>query len=100
MIFELLKTGAENAITSKELCAILDLNPRQLSIYIMRERRAGMPICASSQKPKGYYLAACREEMDDYCGRLWHRAGEIHKTRRACQKAAASLPVRQTTEEG
>ena len=93
MIYELLTTGAENAKTGKELCKILNLKPRDITLTVERERRGGKPICASSNGHNpGYYLATTQEEMQRYCRSLLHRAGEIHKTRRACLKAAENLP--------
>lgn len=92
MIAELLAEGAANARTGREICRILNITARELTIAIARERRAGSPICASSGKNPGYYLAANQAEMQRYCKSLYHRAGEIHKTRNACIKAMENLP--------
>lgn len=93
MIFELLTTGAENARTGKEICSLLNITARDLTIAIERERRAGKPICASTGSNPGYYLAATQGEMLKYCNSLKHRADEIKKTRRACIKAVKNLPA-------
>lgn len=94
MIYEVLGKGAENAITGKEICKLLDISARDLTAAIEQERREGKPICASTdRKNPGYYLAATREEMRRYCKSLFHRAGEIHKTRKACLKAMQELPA-------
>ena len=92
MIYELLNTGAENARSAKDLAKQLNAAPRDISKMIERERRAGRPICATcnGQSP-GYFIAANVEEMERYCKQLYHRAGEIHKTRRACLKTLATL---------
>lgn len=93
MIAEILKKGEQNARTGREICSALNLNPRELTKQIARERRAGKPICAKCKgRPQGYFLAADKEEMRTYINQLHHRAGEIYKTRRACIKAAANLP--------
>lgn len=94
MIYELLSEGAENAITAKDLCRLLNCHPRDISLLVERERREGHPICASCGEVSGYYLAGDRETMQEYCDRLHHRAAEIYKTRRACLDAAATLPDR------
>jgi len=93
LIHEHLYTGAENALTGKTLCQALGINARELTAAIERERREGQPICASTGDPPGYYLAASRDEMERYCRSLYHRAGEIHRTRNACLKTLDSLPV-------
>ena len=93
MIFELLLEGEQNAIPAKQLCKMLDINSRILTQQIERERRAGKPIAAKCGENPGYFIAANRREMQDYCGRLYHRAGEIFKTRRACMATIDSLPA-------
>ena len=95
MVFELLSRGAKNARTGKELCAILKITIRDLTDAITRERRAGKPICASTGRNPGYFIAENKEEMQDYCKRLLHRAGEIHKTRKACMDTMEGLPAQE-----
>ena len=94
MIFEMLDTGEEYARTAKELARALQVDPRKISSLVEQERRAGKPICATcdSQTP-GYYIPATREDMERYCSRLKHRAGEIFKTRAACLATLDSLPA-------
>lgn len=92
MVYELLETGRENAKTGKTICSILGITQRDLTAAIEQERREGRPICASTGEHKGYFLAADRGEMERYCRSLFHRAGEIHKTRKACLKAMDMLP--------
>lgn len=94
MIFELLDTGEQNARTARELAKLIGADRRSVSIIVERERRAGKPICATSDsKTPGYYIPATREEMERYCRRLQHRAGEIYKTRAACLKMLDTLPT-------
>ena len=93
MIYEILSEGAENARTGKEICKALNITARDLTLAIERERRAGRPICASTGGTPGYFLAANREEMQRFCNSLYHRAGEIHKTRNACMKTLEDLPI-------
>jgi len=96
MIYEILSEGAENAQTGKEICKLLNVTARDLTSAIERERREGKPICASTDsKSPGYFLAADKEEMEHYCRSLNHRAGEIHKTRRACLQTIDNLPARE-----
>jgi len=92
MIHEILLQGAENAQTGKEICTLLHISARDLSAAVEQERRDGKPICASTGQNPGYFLAADREEMERYCRSLFHRAGEIHKTRKACLKTLDNLP--------
>ena len=94
MVFELLDIGKGNARTARDLAQQLNTNRRQISLLVEQERRAGRPICATSNGVNpGYYIPASREEMEIYCKQLHHRAGEIFKTRAACLKALDDLPA-------
>ena len=93
MIHEILLRGAENALTGREICKRLCITARDLTQAVERERRQGYPICASTGSNPGYYLAANQSEMERYCNSLLHRAGEIHKTRRACLATMDDLPA-------
>ena len=96
MITDYLSIGKANARTAKELAALLACDIRDISAGIERERRQGQPIIASCDPEQpGYYLAETQEELQAYCSRLHHRAGEIHKTRRALLKTAEDLPPAQ-----
>ena len=93
MIAEMLGRGEESAQSSTILCDVLHLTRRDLTKCIMVERRAGAPICSTtSGSSRGYFLAANKDEMSRFCGRLRHRAGEIFKTRAACLKTIEDLP--------
>ena len=93
MIFEVLGRGRAAAKTGRELCGLLDLSPRELTAAIERERREGHPICAATDNPYGYYLAANMGEMESYCKSLSHRIAELCKTKAACKKAGKDLPA-------
>lgn len=96
MIADYLLPGKENARTGKDLANVLNCDVRDISAKVERERRKGQPIIASCDPENpGYYLAATAEELQEYCSRLHHRAGEIHKTRRALLEAAQGLPAGQ-----
>lgn len=94
MIHEILAEGAESAKTGREICDLLGISLRELTAAVEQERRAGVPICATmSGKRAGYFLAANQSEMQKYCRSLLHRAGELHKTHRACLKSLEGLPL-------
>lgn len=91
MIADILSTGREHARTASELAAALDLDTRTVQKAIETERRNGEPICAeSTEKSKGYYLAATREELAACCRRLEHRIKEITKTHEAMTRTLHS----------
>ena len=93
MIYELLSLGRENARTASDLATMTGLDRRAVSLIIERERRAGRPICATTDSTTpGYFIAADRDEMARYIASLQHREREIAKTRRACEKTLAALP--------
>lgn len=92
LVSDYLSPGAEYALTSGVLCDALGLTLRELTAQIERERRAGAPICASSGRNPGYFLAADRQELQAYCGSLRHRLDEVRKTLQACQKTLHNMP--------
>ena len=87
MIYELLPVGKANPRSGKELAQALNCDIRDITEQISRERRAGLPICASSNARKpGYYIAETPEELQQYCDALKGRAIEVFKTRQALVK--------------
>lgn len=92
MIYEFLGKGKGAARTARELAKALNVNARDITQAVQRERANGAPICAINGDPQGYYIAESREEMRQYCESLKRRELEIAKTRRACEKAARRLP--------
>ncbi len=92
-ISDILMQGEGNALTGRELCTLLQCNARELTAATERERREGSRICASNGSNPGYFLAATQAEMQRYCRSLEHRAGEIHKTRKACIETIPKLPI-------
>ena len=94
MLSELLEIGRENARSARELSEMLGIDRRGISSLIEQERRQGKPICATcDSKTPGYFIPATRDEMEQYCAKLRHRAGEIFKTRAACLKTIDDLPA-------
>ena len=91
MVSDFLLEGKQNAQTAKYLCQQMNLTLRELTKTIEAERRSGIPICASTGKTSGYYIAATKQEMEEYCEDLKHRAIEIFKTRQACKKTIENL---------
>lgn len=83
MISDYLAEGRENARTGKELAAFFKCDIRDITQQIEKERRQGIPICATSTGTPGYYIAADPDELQHYCNRLQHRAIELFKTRQA-----------------
>ena len=78
-----LPIGASNAISGKELAAILGY--KTLSRQIQRERLSGAPICAAvSGDSRGYYLASSPDELSAYLKALDRRLREVRRTRDAC----------------
>lgn len=82
-VSKLLMTGKANAITGGKLVEILELKDiRELTQLIERERRAGLPICASTDQTwPGYYLAADTAELEAYINSLNRRLHNVGQTR-------------------
>lgn len=82
MVHELLPEGKTNAITGDQLARILDVELRDITKQIEREREAGYPICAAvSGSDRGYYLAETPGELALYLKSLDRRLKKIKKTR-------------------
>lgn len=81
-VSELLQEGRENAVQGHKLVKLLELKElRDLTQLIEAERRAGFPICASTdQNNPGYYLAADAAELESYMSSLDRRVGNIRQT--------------------
>lgn len=90
MVSEFLFIGKEYARTARDLAHQLHTDTRNITQQVERERRQGIPICATSDPERpGYYLAADDDDLQQYCDKLRKRAGEIFKTRRALLTGAA-----------
>lgn len=79
-IASFLSRGRSSALTCRQLCDLTGLEPRQVTLRIMRERREGAPILSDTS---GFWLAENAEEVARCVKRLHSRAGEIHRTARA-----------------
>lgn len=88
MIHEVLMFGEENAIPGKTLVEMRGLKDvRDLTRIVEQERRAGHPICATTDyKNPGYFLAETPEDLEKYIDSLDRRLKNIRLTREACQE--------------
>lgn len=102
-LYDHLGRGQDNAKTGRELAQLLGTTYRQVTRVIEMERRAGVPICASTAAPMGYYLASSRDDIQMMCAQLAHRQTEIGRTETAllatldawADEPGDSLPYRQ-----
>lgn len=88
-ISSVLLQGRENAITGAEIRRILALKDgRDVTVIVERERRGGVPICATcdSNKP-GYYMPETPGELETYCRSLRRRIAHVAQTLDAMEKA-------------
>ena len=92
MIAEILKEGRQNAITGEVLGLILGISRHEVYSRVEKERREGRPICATSGRNPGYYLAAHAGEMRDYIEALHSRIMNILVTYKACKETLNALP--------
>lgn len=75
-------SGIENPMTAQEIMAALDVSdPRLITKEIERERRAGLPICASNDsKRPGYFVASTPVELEQYTRSLRRRVKAVSGT--------------------
>lgn len=87
-IHDLLKTGADDPTTGRELCDMTGMQRRDISAAVEAERRDGFPICASTDTSRpGYYMAADAGELARYIRSLKHRIAELTETCEALEGA-------------
>ena len=86
-VSDLLNRGRENAVPLRHLKKLLGVDGRTVRLMIERERRSGTPICADNLT--GYYLPGSEDEKAACVRSMRHRAGEIMRTARAIEEAAA-----------
>lgn len=81
--------GKAAAITMKELAAFLNVgSEREISKAVERERGAGIPICASTDKDcPGLYLPADAAELAEYRRSLERRVSAVSRTLHAIEDA-------------
>ena len=92
MIRDFLGKGIATAKTASEISSLMGVDRRELARMIQVERLAGVPICATTSFPFGYFLAENAGEMRRFCGSLSRRLHEIEKTREACVAMIDQLP--------
>jgi len=97
-IVDLLKTGKENAISTKELLRLSGCkNTRTLQERIAEERSAGTIICSGSGA--GYWLPKNRKEIEDFCKTMEKRAKNIFNATRSARKVLELPEGQQHIEE-
>lgn len=86
MIYELLKKGQNNAMSSEELIKALPIqNKRVMQEIIAKERESGKVILSTTKNGGGYYLPGTREELTEFINTLSKRAGNTFKALRSAK---------------
>ncbi len=84
MIAEILQKGEGLALSASVLCELTGLTPRDLRRQVTAERIAGSLICSS---PRGYFIAAGRDELSDFIKASSARATTSRRVARAFRDA-------------
>ena len=84
-VSDLLLSGAENAVSRRDLMSMTGMSDRELRLMIESERRQGIPIL--SDCIHGYFLPGDSSERDRCVKSMRHRAGEILRSAAAIEKA-------------
>lgn len=101
-VSKLLSAGKAGAITGAELVKLLGLpDLRALTQLVEAERRAGIPICASTNSATpGYFLAETPEELEEYLLSLDRRLHNIRQTRQHLEDTLCRLTAQEQIEGG
>lgn len=85
---EILPTGKENAVTTKELVKRLCFSSvRQLQADIARARVEGQIICSKQTEGGGYYLPKDQAELREFLNSMEGRAANIYMAIKAAREA-------------
>lgn len=95
-IEDCLQYGKANATDGKTLAKLLNVSQRDVLRIVAEARKEGVPICATSKGKAGYYLTDSPEELQNYCGRLHHRATEMLKAHSALVKTLREIEKQQS----
>ena len=101
-VSKLLSVGRTGAITGATLVQILKLKDlRELTQMVETERRAGIPICATTDSASpGYFLADSPEELQTYLSSLDRRLLNIRRTRQNLEDTLCRLTFQEQLEGG
>lgn len=101
MIFEILPTGAENAVSGSKIAESLGLELRDITKQIERERQCGFAICAAtSGSEKGYFIAKNPGELAMYLRSLNRRIKNVQKTLRSLDSTLAAMEGQEEIDWG
>ena len=89
LVASVLSEGRKNALTGREIKCLLALKDgRDVTALVERERRGGVPICATcDSKRPGYYLPQTPGELEAYNHSLRRRIRNITSTLDAMETA-------------
>ncbi len=95
-ISKFLFQGREQAIKGAELAALTGLDERSVRALISRERKAGVPILATTID--GYYLPDGIEDLRRFARSAAHRASEMREIAERAQDAVAEAEGQERLE--
>ena len=99
-IEKFLLPGKENALPGRTLAGLLGLHSlRDVSAAIEGARRAGAPICASTDaKCPGYYMATSAGELAAYIASLDRRLSNVRQTRQYLEDTLTQMTAQERME--
>lgn len=100
-ISRILLEGEANALPGHEIRRILGLKDgREVTSLVERERRGGVPICAScDNRQPGYFLPETPGELERYIKSLEGRIREVAATRDALEETLCTWTGQMRLEE-
>ena len=91
-IVDLLPTGKENAITTKDLLKHFDgLSVRKLRARISYERKSGQVICSTKENGGGYYIPGNKAELQEFVKWASQEAESLQAAIKSAVKALEAL---------
>ena len=91
VIEKLLPLGKDNAISTKALMNLLNLNERDLREQVAAERNRGAIICSNTDRKGGYFKPANKEELRIFYDSMKAKATGIFVALRSARKELNQL---------
>lgn len=83
-LLDFIPTGRGNALSARELAALMRCNVRDITRWVEQARKQGVPICADGS---GFWLPENKQELERYVLGLRNRIDSVAGTLQGAERA-------------